>query len=117
MCVALVIGNSIGSGIFLLPAALAPFGLNSLWAWGFTASGAILLAIVFSRLSRALPQAGGPYAYVQEAFGPLPAFFWTPSFIRPRHCCWARLKARAVRASFEPAPGPLGPPPMLTLIP
>jgi basic amino acid/polyamine antiporter, APA family len=74
MCVALVVGNSIGSGVFLLPASLAPFGLNSVLAWGFTATGAILLAIVFARLSRAYPQAGGPYAYVRLAFGPLTAF-------------------------------------------
>jgi APA family basic amino acid/polyamine antiporter len=74
MCVALVVGNSIGSGVFLLPAALAPFGLNSVIAWGFSAGGAILLAIVFSRLSRAFPQAGGPYAYVDLAFGPFTAF-------------------------------------------
>jgi basic amino acid/polyamine antiporter, APA family len=74
MCVALVVGNSIGSGVFLLPASLAPFGLNSVIAWGFTASGAIALAIVFARLSRAFPQAGGPYAYVHVAFGPLTAF-------------------------------------------
>lgn len=74
MCVALVVGNSIGSGVFLLPASLAPYGLNSVIAWGFTASGAIALAIVFARLSRAYPQAGGPYAYVHVAFGPLIAF-------------------------------------------
>src|ERR1700733_11551203 len=74
MCVALVVGNSIGSGVFLLPASLAPFGLNSVIAWGFTASGAIALAIVFACLSRAYPQAGGPYAYVHLAFGPLTAF-------------------------------------------
>jgi len=73
-CVALVVGNSIGSGVFLLPASLAPFGLNSILAWGFTASGAIALAIVFARLSRAYPCAGGPYAYVHVAFGPLTAF-------------------------------------------
>ena len=37
MCVALVIGNSIGSGVFLLPASLAPYGLNSTHeAWGLT---------------------------------------------------------------------------------
>src|SRR5271170_3843980 len=74
MCVALVVGNSIGSGVFLLPASLAPFGLNSVIAWGFTACGAILLAVVFAQLSRAFPQAGGPYAYVNLAFGPFTAF-------------------------------------------
>jgi basic amino acid/polyamine antiporter, APA family len=74
MCVALVVGNTIGSGVFLLPASLAPYGLNSTIAWLFTAAGAIALAIVFARLSRAYPQAGGPYAYVSVAFGPLIAF-------------------------------------------
>jgi APA family basic amino acid/polyamine antiporter len=74
MCAALVVGNSVGSGVFLLPAALAPFGLNSVIAWGFTATGAITLAIVFARLSHAYPKAGGPYAYVNLAFGPLTAF-------------------------------------------
>jgi APA family basic amino acid/polyamine antiporter len=74
MCVALVVGNSIGSGVFLLPASLAPYGLNSVIAWGLTACGAILLAIVFAQLSRAYPQAGGPYAYVRLAFGPFTAF-------------------------------------------
>jgi basic amino acid/polyamine antiporter, APA family len=74
MCVALVVGNSVGSGVFLLPASLAPFGLNSVIAWGFTASGAIALAIVFASLSHAYPKAGGPYAYVHLAFGPLTAF-------------------------------------------
>jgi basic amino acid/polyamine antiporter, APA family len=74
MCVALVVGNSIGSGVFLLPSSLAPYGLNSTIAWAFTAMGAIALAIVFARLSRAYPQAGGPYAYVSLAFGPLIAF-------------------------------------------
>ncbi len=74
MSLALVIGNTIGTGVFLIPATLAPYGLNSVIAWGFTALGSILLAIVFSRLSRAFPDAGGPYAYVQLAFGPLAAF-------------------------------------------
>jgi APA family basic amino acid/polyamine antiporter len=74
MCVALVVGNSIGSGVFLLPASLAPYGLNSVIAWGLTACGAVLLAIVFSQLSGAYPQAGGPYAYVHLAFGPFTAF-------------------------------------------
>jgi APA family basic amino acid/polyamine antiporter len=74
MCVALVVGNTIGSGVFMVPASLAPYGANSLLAWVFTAAGAILLALLFSQLSRAHPQAGGPYAYTRLAFGPFPAF-------------------------------------------
>ncbi len=74
MCVALVVGNTIGASVFLLPASLAPFGLNSVIAWGFTACGALVLAVVFAQLSHAFPQAGGPYAYVKLAFGPFTAF-------------------------------------------
>src|SRR5271170_2918363 len=74
MCVALVVGNTIGASVFLLPASLAPFGLNSVIAWGLTACGALVLAVVFAQLSRAFPQAGGPYAYVNLAFGPFTAF-------------------------------------------
>ena len=77
MCVALVVGNTIGSGVFLLPTSLAPYGLNSVIAWGVAAGGAILLAIVFAKLSRAFPQSGGPYAYVTLAFGPFTAFIMT----------------------------------------
>jgi basic amino acid/polyamine antiporter, APA family len=69
MCLALVVGNMIGSGVFLLPASLAPYGLNSIFGWLLTASGGILLAIVFAQLARVYPQAGGPYVYPRVAFG------------------------------------------------
>ncbi len=68
MCLALVVGNMIGSGVFLLPASLAPYGLNSLYGWVLTAVGSLLLASVFAGLARAFP--GQPaYAYVRMAFG------------------------------------------------
>lgn len=74
MCTALVVGNMIGSGIFLLPATLAPYGWNSIFGWVMTIGGGILLAIVFAALSRNFPKAGGPYAFTQEAFGPAAGF-------------------------------------------
>ena len=74
MATALVIGNMIGSGIFLLPSALAPYGGISLIGWIFTAIGAMLLALVFARLARAYPQTGGPYAYSRLAFGDFVGF-------------------------------------------
>ena len=74
MCIALVVGNMIGSGVFLLPASLAPFGWNSVFAWFLTIGGALSLAFVFARLARALPEAGGPYAYTEAAFGPMLGF-------------------------------------------
>ncbi len=72
---ALVIGNMVGSGVFLLPAALASeAGPISILAWIFTGIGALLLGLVFARLGRALPRSGGPYAYAQRAFGDFVGF-------------------------------------------
>lgn len=70
MATALVVGNMVGSGVFLLPASLAgTAGPVSMLAWVFTGAGAILLALVFSNLGRAFPRTGGPYAYARRAFG------------------------------------------------
>jgi APA family basic amino acid/polyamine antiporter len=74
MTVALVVGNIIGSGVYLVPASLAAYGRNSLSAWLFTATGALLLAVVFAALARALPAEGGLYAYTRTAFGGLAGF-------------------------------------------
>ncbi len=70
----LVVGNMIGSGIFLLPSALAAFGGISLIGWLFTTAGSLLLSIVFMQLSRAHPKLGGPYVFVREAFGDFAGF-------------------------------------------
>lgn len=70
MATALVVGNMIGSGVFMLPATLAgAAGPISLLGWVFTGAGAMLLALVFANLGRALPRTGGPYAYARRAFG------------------------------------------------
>ena len=66
---ALVAGNMIGSGIFMLPSAMAVYGGYHIFGWLFTGAGAILLAIVFGRLSRLIPKSGGPYTYAREGFG------------------------------------------------
>jgi basic amino acid/polyamine antiporter, APA family len=68
-CTALVIGNTIGVGIFLLPAALAPYGLNALLGWIVTVLGCVCIAMVFSTLPRLFPADDGPYAYTRRAFG------------------------------------------------
>jgi APA family basic amino acid/polyamine antiporter len=72
MTLALVIGNIIGAGIFLLPASLAPFGQNAIYGWLLTIAGALCLAWVLAKLAGRIE--GGPYAYVHLAFGKLPAF-------------------------------------------
>lgn len=76
---AIVTGSQIGSGIFMLPASLAPFGIYSLAGWVLSGFGAVMLALVFAKLCAKFPRTGGPHAYVQEAFGSSAAFFtgWT----------------------------------------
>lgn len=66
---ALVVGNTIGVGIFVMPAALAPFGLNALSGWLIVVLGCLFLSIVFARLARTFPQDDGPYGYMRRAVG------------------------------------------------
>jgi APA family basic amino acid/polyamine antiporter len=66
----LVVGNMIGAGIFLLPASLGKYGSISLLGWLFTATGAIILAKIFSNLSKIIVnKSGGPYTYSKAGFG------------------------------------------------
>jgi APA family basic amino acid/polyamine antiporter len=74
MATALVVGSMIGSGVFMLPAALAPYGAASLVGWGITLCGALLLAATFARLAVRWPCTGGPYAYARRAFGDAAGF-------------------------------------------
>lgn len=73
-CTALVIGNIIGIGIFLLPASLAPFGLNALIGWVVTLIGCLALARVFADLAAAMPGADGPYGYIRATLGDVVAY-------------------------------------------
>ena len=78
--VSLVIGSQIGSGVFLLPSSLATVGPISLLGCFFSGVGAILLALVFAKLSMTVTnKGGGPHIYVERAFGRKAAFFtaWT----------------------------------------
>ena len=72
--IALVMGNMIGSGVFLLPASLAPFGWNAVIAWIVVTAGTMVLAWVFAALTNARPDARDPAGFVTEAFGEVPAF-------------------------------------------
>src|SRR5690349_7318141 len=77
--VALVVGITIGSGIFRSPAGIArlaphPIAMLGLWVLG----GAITLcgALSLAELAAALPETGGFYAYLREGWGRLPAFLF-----------------------------------------
>jgi APA family basic amino acid/polyamine antiporter len=65
----------IGTGVFLLAASVALCVGIGIFGWVITATGAMLLALVFGRLSRIVPKAGGPYAYTQKGFGDFAGFF------------------------------------------
>jgi arginine:agmatine antiporter len=65
-----VAGNMIGSGIFLLPATLAGVGSVTVIGWVVASIGAMTLAVLFGRLARRKPLAGGPATYAFDAFGP-----------------------------------------------
>ena len=80
MALALVLGNLIGSGVYLLPATLAPLGANQLIGWVITSAAALAMALVFARLGAKTPMAGGPYGYVQAAFGPFAGFITAWSY-------------------------------------
>jgi len=73
-CWSLTAGIMIGSGIFLLPAILVPFGLMSFVGWGVTAAGSLCIALVVSRLSARTRRSGGVYVYARDGFGDLIGF-------------------------------------------
>ena len=93
MLIALVIGNIIGSGVFVLPAALAPFGAASLIGWGISLGGALMLALVYARLAQLIPNHGGAYAYARTAFGDRVGFIVAWSYWV---CVWSANAAIAV---------------------
>ncbi|MEZ6022338.1 MAG: amino acid permease [Hyphomonadaceae bacterium] len=73
-CWSLTVGCMIGSGVFMLPAVLAPYGLLSFGGWILAGLGSIALALVFARQAARTTHDGGPYAYARNAFGPLVGF-------------------------------------------
>ncbi|MFJ7910691.1 APC family permease [Kitasatospora sp. NPDC096204] len=77
---ALVVGSIIGTGVFALPLALAPYGPVALVAFVLVTVGALALAVTFGRLSERVPGSGGPYVYAREAFGEFAGFLTAWSY-------------------------------------
>ncbi len=104
-CWSLTVGVMIGSGIFLLPAVLAPYGGISFAGWLVTTCGSILLALTVGRLAARTSRSGGVYVYARDAFGDLAGFliawgYWSSY--------WIALPAMAIAfvgylAVFAPA--------------
>jgi amino acid transporter len=77
--IAVLVGSTIGSGIFRSPAVVArdldtlgPFML----AWVLGGLVALAGALTFAELGGMFPRTGGIYVYIREAFGELPAFLF-----------------------------------------
>jgi arginine:agmatine antiporter len=73
-CTAVVIGNTVGSGFYVSPAAVAPYGLLAIVMWIVMGAGAICLGLTFARLASIAPATGGPYAYTRMAYGEFAGF-------------------------------------------
>src|SRR5260370_5581963 len=78
----LVMGSMIGSGIFIVSADIARQTQSPgllIVTWIVAASLTIIAALSYGELAAAMPQAGGQYVYLREAFGRLWAFLfgWT----------------------------------------
>lgn len=81
-----VAGNMIGSGVYLLPATLAPVGSSSVIGWGVAGLGAVTLALVFAALGRLQPDADGLSGYAERGLGRFFGFqtalaFWTACLV------------------------------------
>jgi basic amino acid/polyamine antiporter, APA family len=77
--VAVLVGSTIGSGIFRVPASVAERLQEPgpvLLAWVLGGLIALFGALTLAELAGALPRSGGVFAYILEAFGPLPAFLF-----------------------------------------
>ena len=75
----LVVGGIIGSGIFLNPSFVARrtgSATLTIATWTLGAVVALLGAFIYAELGRRRPRVGGGYAYLRDAFGPLPAFLY-----------------------------------------
>jgi len=95
MCIALGMGNMIGSGVFLLPRDLAPLGWNAVIGWGVSIAGTLCLAVVFARLAKRLPEGCAAFTYAASAFGPGTGFIVAWSYWIS---CWTVVATLAVAA-------------------
>ena len=73
-CTAIVVGNMVGSGFYLSPAAVAPYGNLAILAWVVMGIGAACVGLTFAKLASLAPATGGPYAYTRMAYGDFAGF-------------------------------------------
>jgi basic amino acid/polyamine antiporter, APA family len=77
-----VVGIMIGSGIFIVPAEMGRLIASPGWlliAWVVTGVLTVTAALAYGELAAMIPEAGGMYVYLREAFSPILGFLygWT----------------------------------------
>ena len=95
--IAIVVGITIGTGVFLKSAPMAQAvgsPLLVMAAWAVAGLVAVLGALCFAELGTLIPRAGGEYQYVRKAFGDLPGFVYV---------CMSILIGAASVASYSAA--------------
>ncbi len=73
-CWGLVVGGTIGSAVFMMPAVMAPYGGLGLLSLISATLGAVCVALMFGALARRVTLTGGMYAYTRAGFGDFAAF-------------------------------------------
>ena len=106
MTLALVVGGIIGSGIFMLPVALAPLGPNVLVGWLVSGVGALCIAFALARL--VTDDGEGLQAYIERAFGPLTGFVVSWCFLVSTWAANAALAIAAASATTRVVPAMAG---------
>src|SRR3954447_23175972 len=99
--IAIVIGDTIGTGVFLVASDMArDVGSSTLVLAAWVLGGFIVLcgAFCYAELGAAFPKAGGPYVYLTRGLGPLWGFLfgWMSSFLE-RPVAMATLAAGVLR--------------------
>jgi basic amino acid/polyamine antiporter, APA family len=89
----LVVGGTIGSAVFMMPAVMAPYGGLGLLSLVVATLGAVCVALMLGALARRVTTSGGMYAYTRAAFGDFAAFIvaWTAWI-----CMWVSCAALAI---------------------
>lgn len=93
MTTAIVVGTVIGSGIFLLPASLAPLGSNAAIGWAISGAGALCVAFALSRIVR--PSGNGIQGYIEDELGSTAGFIVAFALLVS---AWGAVAATAIAA-------------------